>query len=80
MLPKDVEIEQVISVIKLNETVKNYKHLNIWTNNAEEVELSVHLSLDDMDKVKVVKDEIKEGLRNMGIDIVTLAFKKHKED
>ncbi len=80
MLPDGLEIEQIISTIKLNESVKNYRHLNIWTNNAEEVELSAHLSLDDMEKVDVVKAEIKEGLRKMGVDVVTLAFKRHRED
>lgn len=80
MLPEGLEIEQIISTIKLNECVKNYRHLNIWTNNAEEVELSCHLSLDDLSKVDKVKREIKEGLRKMGIDVVTIAFKKHKEE
>lgn len=80
MLPEGLEIEQIISTIKLNETVKNYRHLNIWTNNAGENELSVHLSLEDMSKEKEVKEEIKEGLRKMGVDVVTLAFKKHKEE
>ncbi len=80
MLPEGLEIEQIISTIKLNECVKNYRHLNIWTNNAEEVELSCHLSLNDMSKVDEVKREIKEGLRKMGIDVVTIAFKKHKEE
>ena len=80
MLPEGLEIEQIISTIKLNESVKSYRHLNIWTNNAEEVELSCHLSLNDMSKEKEVKSEIKEGLRKMGIDVVTIAFKKHKDE
>lgn len=80
MIPHGLEIEQVISTLKLHESVKSYRHLNIWTNNAEEIELSAHLSLDDMDKVERVKRDIKDELRKMGVDVVTLAFKKHKEE
>ena len=80
LIPHGLEIEQIISTIKLHESVKSYRHLNIWTNNAEEIELSAHLSLDDMDKVEQVKRDIKDELRKMGIDVITLAFKKHKEE
>jgi cobalt-zinc-cadmium efflux system protein len=80
MLPEGLEIEQVISTLKLNESVKNYRHLNIWTNNAEEIELSAHLSVDDLDKIDEIKREVKEELSKMGVDVVTLAFKKHREE
>ena len=80
MIPHGLEIEQIISTLKLHESVKSYRHLNIWTNNAEEIELSAHLSLDDMDKMERVKSDIKDELRKMGIDVITLAFKKHKEE
>ena len=80
MLPEGLEIEQVISTLKLNESVKNYRHLNIWTNNAEEIELSAHLSVDDLDKIDEIKREVKEELNKMGVDVVTLAFKKHREE
>ena len=65
MIPHGLEIEQIISTLKLHESVKSYRHLNIWTNNAEEIELSAHLSLDDMDKMERVKSDIKDELRKM---------------
>ena len=72
-------MEPLISTIKLNENVKNYKHVNIWRNNADEVELSAHLSLLDMGKMDEVKRQLKHELRKQGVDIVTLSFKQHKE-
>lgn len=79
MVPDGLEVEPLISTIKLNENVKNYKHVNIWRNNADEVELSAHLSLLDMGKMDEVKRQLKHELRKQGVDIVTLSFKQHKE-
>ena len=80
LVPKGIEVEQVVSQFKLNPHVVSYRHLNIWRNGSDEVELSVHISLDDMDYVKEVKRELKDNLRKMGVRVVTLAFKKHKEE
>ena len=80
LVPKGIEVEQVVGLMKLNPHVKSYRHLNVWRNNSDEVELSVHISLDDMEYVKEVKRQLKDSLRKMGVRVVTLAFKKHKEE
>ena len=80
VFPEHIDTAKVLNVLKQNDHVINCRHLNIWKNSADELEVSAHLSLDDMTAVELVKKEAKHSLRNMGFEIVTLAFKKHKED
>lgn len=80
VFPDKVDTAKVLSILKDNEHVVHCRHLNIWHNSADELEVSAHLSLDDMTAIPLVKDEIKQGLRKMGVRIVTLAFKRHREE
>lgn len=80
VFPEHIDTAKVLNVLKQNDHVMNCRHLNIWKNSADELEVSAHLSLDDMTAVEMVKKEAKHSLRHMGFEIVTLAFKKHKED
>ena len=79
MFPEHIDSDKVLSFLKANDHVIHCRHLNIWRNSADETEVSAHLSLDDMDAVEEVKRDVKQNLRHMGVDIVTLAFKKHKD-
>ncbi len=80
VFPEHIDTAKVLNVLKQNDHVMNCRHLNIWKNSADELEVSAHLSLDDMTAVEMVKKEAKHSLRHMGFEIVTLAFKKHKEE
>ena len=80
VFPEHIDTAKVLNVLKSNDHVMNCRHLNIWKNSADELEVSAHLSLDDMTAVELVKKEAKHSLRHMGFEIVTLAFKKHKEE
>lgn len=80
VFPEHIDTAKVLNVLKQNDHVMNCRHLNIWKNSADELEVSAHLSLDDMEAVELVKKEAKHSLRHMGFEIVTLAFKKHKEE
>ena len=79
IFPEHIDAEKVLGYLQSNDHVIHCRHLNIWRNSADETEVSAHLSLDDMDAVEEVKREAKHNLRRMGVDIVTLAFKKHKD-
>ena len=79
LFPEKINTQKVLGYLQESEHVVHVRHLNIWTNHADEVEVSAHLSLDDMDCMDYVKKEIKHNLRRLGVDIVTLSFKKHKE-
>jgi cobalt-zinc-cadmium efflux system protein len=79
MFPEHIDTAKVLNVLKSNDHVMNCRHLNIWKNSADELEVSAHLSLDDMTAVELVKKEAKHSLRHMGFEIVTLSFKRHKE-
>ena len=80
VFPEHIDTAKVLNVLKQNDHVMNCRHLNIWKNSADELEVSAHLSLDDMTAVEMVKKEAKHSLRHLGFEIVTLAFKKHKEE
>ena len=80
VFPEHIDTAKVLNVLKQNDHVMNCRHLNTWKNSADELEGSAHLSLDDMTAVEMVKKEAKHSLRHMGFEIVTLAFKKHKEE
>lgn len=80
VFPEHIDTAKVLNVLKQNDHVVNCRHLNIWKNSADELEVSAHLSLDDMEYVQMVKKEAKHSLRHMGFEIVTLSFKRHKEE
>lgn len=79
VFPEHIDADKVLAHLKSNSHVIHCRHLNIWRNSADETEVSAHLSLDDMEAVEDVKRELKHNLRMMGVDIVTLALKKHKD-
>lgn len=78
MAPNRISIESVVHAIRSVGHVKSYRHINILTNHSDDVEVTAHVSLDDMSAEQAVKMEIKENLRRLGVQIVTLSFKQHK--
>lgn len=78
MAPGRISIDQVVHAIRSAEHVKSYRHINILSNHSDDVEVTAHVSLDDLSAEQAVKMEIKENLRRLGVQIVTLSFKQHK--
>lgn len=73
-VPAGTDIGKVEEVIHTVEGVKRVHHLHIWAISTTETALTAHISIDNIDDMERIKQEIKQELQKVGVQHATLEF------
>lgn len=73
-VPSGTDIGKVEEVIHTVEGVKRVHHLHIWAISTTETALTAHISIDNIDDMERIKQEIKQELQKVGVQHATLEF------
>ncbi|MDR1197440.1 MAG: cation diffusion facilitator family transporter [Prevotellaceae bacterium] len=73
-VPSGIVYENIRQIIMSNADVKDIHHLHIWALSTTQNALTAHIVLSDIDRMETVKADIRQLLRNAGIDHATLEF------
>ena len=71
-IPKHINMEKVKEVLHGDQRVKDVHHVHVWAISTTDVALTAHLVLDKLSDMEPVKDNMKQRLRELGIDHSTL--------
>ncbi|MDR2126305.1 MAG: cation diffusion facilitator family transporter [Prevotellaceae bacterium] len=73
-VPSGIHYETIEQIIKSDADVKDIHHLHIWALSTTKNALTVHIVLYDMNNMDAVKTNVRQLLRDAGIDHATLEF------
>lgn len=73
-VPSGINYEKTEQIIRSNTNIKDIHHLHIWALSTTKNALTAHIVLSDMNNMETVKTNIRQLLRDEGIEHVTLEF------
>ncbi|MDL2255570.1 cation diffusion facilitator family transporter [Parabacteroides sp. OttesenSCG-928-G06] len=73
-VPAGTDVGKVEKAIRSVEGVKDLHHLHIWGISTTETALTVHIVIENTDRMQEIKEEIKHELLHVGVQHVTLEF------
>ena len=73
-VPQGMDYKQIGRLIAATPGVKSLHHLHIWALSTTEIALTVHIVVEDMKEMEVLKCKLKNELREAGIVHATLEF------
>lgn len=73
-VPRNVDYKEVEKMIASVPGVESFHHLHIWALSTTEVALTVHLVVDQLERMEVMKSQLKRKLCDAGIVHATLEF------
>lgn len=73
-VPEGIDIENVEKCILDTEGVESFHHLHIWALSTTDNALTVHVVLQDIKAMENVKFNLKESLKQCGINHATIEF------
>ncbi|MGI6291230.1 MAG: cation diffusion facilitator family transporter [Bacteroidales bacterium] len=79
-VPTTIDIEEIKKIILAEKQIINIHHLHIWALSTTENALTVHIILEDMKDMEIVKQNVKQKLAKIGITHATLEFEKQESN
>ncbi|MDH6341813.1 cobalt-zinc-cadmium efflux system protein [Parabacteroides sp. PFB2-12] len=73
-VPAGTDIRDIEKTIRSVVGVQDLHHLHVWGISTTETALTVHVVVENTDRMEEIKEEIKQALRHIGVQHVTLEF------
>jgi cobalt-zinc-cadmium efflux system protein len=71
-VPENIDPDEIIATMSSQEGVLNIHHVHIWPISTEEIALTAHVVIKDLDKMEEITERLKRTLYEKGIQHTTL--------
>lgn len=80
-VPADIDLEEVERTVRKNDKVDSIHNVRVWSLDGEENVVSIHVVLKEdlrISEIESVRADLKQSLKECGLDEVTLQFEASK--